>query len=100
MLTANKYNALSVIPRGNLISNLGVCGVYYDNAEDDPRLNAKTYAYDLQAVVRHPDVTCNERLSLMFYKKFILPSYTSKEILKYMYIHPLFLFKKTFWRML
>ncbi len=84
---ALQQNALCIVPSKNLISNIGVDGVHYQNADNDPRLNMKTYDIFENGELKHPEVkVADEEISLQLFKKLLphLNIMSQEELLEYL----------------
>lgn len=65
-----KQNALCVVPTKNLISNIGISGVHYQNAATDPRLRMQTYnIFEDKELTPPPEIKIDKDNSLKLFKK-------------------------------
>ncbi len=79
-----KHKALCITPRVNLVSNIGIDGVHYQNAHNNPLLNTKTFDIYADNALVHPTVFEYDKessaliLSKIFPKPVKNPPITSK----------------------
>ena len=97
-LLALEKNKKCINPAKNLISNIGYTGAHYDNHYKDPLLGTQTYT--IGEIKHHSVVKINPKILNKIHDVYDISKPKLKILAQYIYKHPLFLFKKKFWKML
>jgi len=85
-----RENGLTIFPTKNLISNVGVSGVHYNNTSTDPRLFSKTYDLTITKYRNDYDTSLMDKI---FWEYFYIPQNPFEQAQKLKFIQKLFSIK-------
>lgn len=85
-----KYNGIGILPKLNLVTNIGFYGHHYSKAEADPLLNRPRYEID--------KIVHQKNIDKVFKITANLKPITLMDILGYIKTYPLFFLRKKFWQ--
>lgn len=91
-------NGVCINPTKNLISNIGFEGTHYEDNVEDNTLNTKTY--EIEEIIHPEKVEFDKEIVDLIYKKSFGIEPPIKQIFNYVKCRPLFLFRKSFWKLI
>lgn len=94
-----KHNGFCINPSVNLVSNIGLVGTHYENAEKNPMMNLPTF--EIEKII-HPNKVEFDipAVNYIYEKVFSIKRPGIKDIWKYISKRPFFMFKKGFYKLL
>lgn len=90
-------NGVCINPTKNLISNIGFEGTHYEYNIGDSTLNTKTY--EIEEIIHPEKIEFDDEIVDLIYKKSFGIEHPIKQIFNYIKCRPLFLFRKSFWKL-